>query len=869
MTTLKSAPQIYLFSQNRRTCIGAIANPTEFTEDIRFNAYSEISFTVADKYYDIDKEEWVDNPYYDNIERHKLVYITDNRDYFRYPVRAIGDANFYKYKDSTQDLWNRSGTLRYNQNLSILDNNFQVQDETELFDIGKNSGYKFRHFNYIRTAPSSSSVDEHGAVGHKVQGAIQDMSTYHWSKKAGGYNHLLAVDTFIPVKSTDVIAINNDGTPNNPAFQWKVVAYKNAAASEYVNYWYKNDYGSARYKVATILPDGGYVRFECRNIPNTSGCSYSYSEGKGSYIYTIPVAGYARIYSGERRCTKIKNSNTNGWNTSKMHWFQIQDVNETMDGVCRIKTVKALSYEYSLCQSTFSLSENTLPLYIPEPITDLVNSDNWIRDKVDNNTVYRSAQHMERGILNQILDRLPGWTIKNVSSELMTSYRNLSDVDDANIYTYLMDTIQSVYNCFIVFDNDDMTISAYSLSDINNLKTPICLTWDNSIKLFNKENLDASYYTALRVRGGDDTYGVGLINPTGNAMIYNFDNIMDDLDYSLPGVPNAYKRTLKEAVTSWKSIYDSQMSNPSANLTYARNIISYNMDLVKYESAMLEALAEYRAKADEINTFLNEDRTITNKLTGNIDEFFIPDLPWSVQRIKEGAYGSSDPDPVEKQFHSGRLQSELENIANAYWGAKNSYDNTLLSFNAAMYWKKNIALRLTMSYSQAYKANNGNEYAYSNSTTVLSAAEIKELSRYIVEGTWNFENAAFSETYDYNDIFNTLSEILSEAQYDLDNRLSIVNFDFSVDTANILAIPEFEKVCKTLYMGYQIGLNVSHSEYVTPMLLEFHRNYKDDNDFSFSFTTDMKRKPIEFRFADLYSTIAQTSVTDSTFTFDK
>ena len=145
-----------------------------------------------------------------------------------------------------------------------------------------------------------------------------------------------------------------------------------------------------------------------------------------------------------------------------------------------------------------------------------------------------------------------------------------------------------------------------------------------------------------------------------------------------------------------------------------------------------------------------------------------------------------------------------------------------------------------------------------------------------MEGTWTYENATFSDTYNASDIYEMLREVMIDAKEDLADRLSIANFDFTIDTANILAIPEFEwerreqfdPITKGLYLGGLMRLDISDSELITPMLLEIHRNFKDDNDFKMTFTTDMKRRPVLSRFADLFSTISQTSVTDSSFTFD-
>lgn len=854
-------PSLYIYKQDKRTSLGCVPITTEFTSDIRFNACSEIQFKTPSKYYDESQEAWVDNQVYDSIERGKLIFVTDDNEYFKYPVRAIGDSTFYKYKSDSSS-YRRGATLSLNQN-PLLEN-FEVQSETELFDIGQGGGYSFRHFAYI-------DDDVNGELG-----SVRDMSYLHWSTAAATYNPRLALDVYIPAEATDVISIwsghTHLGQSNDKAdCNWRIAAYEREDAASYVGMWKANTIGSQRINVGEKLPNGGYLRFwyECSTGDGGSS-SYTYSTSSGGTAHWwYPVQGYAKLYSGERRCTLIKNSDKNGYMYPKMHWYQVVSVDEEDDGIARTKTVTAYSYEYTLHSSTFSLSASTLPLYIPDAITSLVSGSRWVRDYYENGNRYYSPQRMQRGVLNQILDYLPNWSIKYVSEDLMTTYRSLDDADDVNIYSYLTDTIQSIYNCFIVFDNDEMTISAYSLSDINDIKSSMYLNWDNAIKHFEKTNMDASYFTALRVHAGDDTYGIGLVNPTGNGMIYNFDRIIDELDFVTPGVPSnqsTYKRPLKNAVESWLSYYNSQLSgwgSSSYNIK-ARELIQANMELIQAEGERSIALADYRAKGDTINMFLEEDYN-SGKLPGSYSLLQISETPWTVSRIQNGL--SYIQDSAAWQFHNAKLQSELAMCANAYWKADKRVNDARTAFNSAQTAMQAIAHKLSMSYSYALSAN-GNAYSYSNDTTLLSANEIKELSKYIIEGTWTYENAAFSENYNADDIQTTLIDVLYAATFDLKHRLSIANFDFSIDSANVMAIPEFETSISDLYLASQSTIEVSDTEIITPMLLEMHRNYKDDNDFSFTFTTDMKRKPIQFRFADLYSTITQTSVTDNTFTFD-
>lgn len=867
MPKLLQMPELFVYKQDRKTCYGVVRDVLEFTEDIRFNSCSEINFTVPEEYYDIRSESWQKSQIYNELERDRLIYVSDDSDYFEYPVRDIGDTNFYKYGTIAQR--DRS-ILRYNQNASLQ--NFTVQPEVEIVDVGNTGGYSFKHFARI------------------LYDGLQDLSFYHWSEGAAAYNPMLACDVYFPVKPTDVIAIRNAGsylTPvTNAAVHWRVVAYTENRADAYAGEWaidsstasgwQKDGKGDVRINVAECLPNGGYVRFWYECDPSTCSYSYNSSEG-GTCNWWYPLQGYAKIYSGDRRCTYIANSNTTGRVKNKMRWFVITDLSEENDGIKNVKKVTALSYEYTLHNTTFSLTGETLPLYIPPAITQLITGKNWVRDSVrgfkttDYNTIYtfKSPQALSQGILNQLLEYLPGWSIKYVSSNLMTTYRNLEDVDDINIYSYLMNTLQSKYNCFFVYDNDNKTISAYTQEDLAALQNPIHLTWDNAIKHFEKSNVDSTYFTALRVKAGDSEYGIGLVNPTGNGMIYNFSRIKKDLKYIPADSNTSAPRTLYDAVVEWESAYAEQLQANSEYQTTCKNWADAHMKSVQAKTDAELALQDYHVKADEINVWLRDDLKYNQISPADYSVFFIREVPKKVDEILNGRQGTTSQVKASEQFHDTSLQGELASLADAYAKAVSRYDAAETSRQSNEATLRRIAQNLTMNYDLALRLNNGNPDAHGRSTTILSANEIKELGKYIVEGTWIYEDASFSETYSADDIYSMLKSIFDEARSDLAERLSIANYDFSIDSTNIIAVPDFHAKAARLFLGHLTHLHVSKDEYVKPMLLEIHLNYKDETDFSFTFTTDMKRKPIKMRFADLFNTITQTSVTDNAFTFDE
>ena len=89
MQKLTEAPEMYVFDQSKNKCYGAIKGYTNFTEDIRFGSCSEINLDIPKRYYDIDTCEWVDNPVYDSIKKHNLVYVSDDTKYFSFPERRL------------------------------------------------------------------------------------------------------------------------------------------------------------------------------------------------------------------------------------------------------------------------------------------------------------------------------------------------------------------------------------------------------------------------------------------------------------------------------------------------------------------------------------------------------------------------------------------------------------------------------------------------------------------------------------------------------------------------------------------------------------------------------------------------------------
>lgn len=905
-------PEIYLFNRNRTNCYGVVKVETDFKETIRFNSCSEISFTVTDKFYDTEAEKWTQNPIYSRLIRNNLLFLNDATSYFSYPVRTIGNSYTLKPGSANTNFGRASGSMTFNDD--SITNNFKLQPETLLFNVSLKWGYNWQSF--------TQSDNAGGLLNYPNS----------WSTKFP----YVACSDYIPIQPYDVIAtrtsVAKGDTGSSVRFKnYHAHFYTENDASTYVGTveisgdaikrWSINRLARSN-NIRTKLANGGYVRFtvETNWNPNDYGdTNYAsfYRSSDGLTGWSFPYDGWLQIYSGERYCLEIENENTNGMYDLPMQWFVIKSVEEESDGISSAKTVTAYSYEYTLSNRSISLSESTMPLYIPPQISSLVNGNGWVIDK-EYGTIglTYATQKLGAGLLNRVLELLPAWSIGHISSKLMTRYRSFDAVDNADIYKFLMGDVESAYQCYFVFDNNNMTISAYTQEDIVQ-DSGIALTWDNAIKKLKITDSDTAFVTALRGHTSDDTYGLGLVNPTGDSVLYNFNSVLDEMDFVadssdndpqqrnqiLDGNGNFVRyRTLKEAVTELMNYLNAPnyssvlwadpigvitVNNINDYRTVAKNFVRCNMEVVEVTSRASERLAEYRSIADKINIWLKNDFP-----NGIPDGYYIgdnPRTPYSIENGHRSDYAN---------YHSKAYYLELLNASKKYFAVSEQLRSVgtvndpgratplaplgkpvLTAFGKLRIYKytlQTIARRASLNYDWQVKLiekyNNGTTTDEMNNHIVLpilTPAEILALQPFIYEGDWTNENTAFSETYSEKDIIDTLTTVYNQLKADLDTFISKEMFDFEADEANWIDISEMIPNAKRIRMGKTLLLNTENNKWVQPILLELYKNYSDPTDFKMTFTTDYTRKPLQFRFADLYGTITQISVNDSTFTFNE
>ncbi len=938
------APEIYVYSPDRRKNYGVLRNLEEFTEDVRFNTCSEVQLKVANKICDPLTGEWIENPVYENLEKNNLLFLCDDNEYFSFPNRTLRDDyraktygwlpyNYGRRTDNgyvsmtyenTKDTGNDDGVLV----------GFALQPETLLHNISVVGGFQWTNLAEIQSngslvrSPSNwysncNNVACHDYIHIEPYDVLSFRSQYYKGATGNNIRYKLYTVMFYTANDANTclgyLTLKTDSNATTRINPVKRFSINSLTSSDDITYNLQNSDVYPNYQnmstqqkfdaLKNALSNGGYIRIDAvdneKKTQDTLTTQSQVNDYKSysSYYYTydglihmgwsFPYNGWVNLYSGQRFCSQIDNDITEGSYGLPLHWFVITDIDEDYDGNMSFKTVTAYSYEYTLNNRCISLSEDTLPFYIPDKIIEAVNNSEWIVDKEYGNyntTASRGAQCLKSGILNQILELLPEWRVGHISSKLMTRYRTVGDVDNSHLYSFCMNDIETLYQCYFVFDCDNRTISAYTQEDIiNNSNSNIILNWQNALKSLKIKDQDKNFITALRVHTADDTYGIGLVNPTGNAFIYNFNSVLDKMDFVADTSDNdplsrnkitengvTRNRTLKEAVIALQNFLATPnvtvngvtINSLSGFRNYAQKFVEANLNLIKSESALQMYISDYKSIVNQI--------AVAAEYAGQSTYYQYENVETEDTLYNHKIYHHFDEqETVNGQviYHSGfindNLFGSLQSASKKYYEAKDEYDTYVSNYNTYLNILKGVAKKTNLNYYNQKKLTT----AYASDNTIvlslLTPAEILALQPFIREGDWTNDNSVFSEDYDAKDIISTLISAFDQAKSDMDTFLSKPSYDFESDVVNWITIPEMRQNYKKLKVGKTLYINSIDDEYVVPMLLELHINYFDKDDFFMTFTTNYKRKVTELRFYDLYSEVNRISATDSTFTFNE
>lgn len=214
--------------------------------------------------------------------------------------------------------------------------------------------------------------------------------------------------------------------------------------------------------------------------------------------------------------------------------FVIKDITIESSGKNEIKKIKAYSFEITLANKKIPYLKGTYKLYDP---TNINNS-----------------------LMGILIGYLPNWTIDSIDESLWDIYRTF-DIENEGLYSFIIGTVQSSYECIFRFDTINKKIKVEKFD--SRLKTDVYLSFNNVLKELNTTLLSDRFFTALEVKGAGDVI-INQVNPLGTSIIYNLDYYLSHTD------SNGYSYMsddLKIAWTTWQTKYNNYTTTYGIKLT--------------------------------------------------------------------------------------------------------------------------------------------------------------------------------------------------------------------------------------------------------------------------------------------------------------
>lgn len=268
---------------------------------------------------------------------------------------------------------------------------------------------------------------------------------------------------------------------------------------------------------------------------------------------------------------------------SQNRWI-ITDVNETDDGSHKTKEVTCYSYEHTLKYRDMTLSEGTYAL------------DEIISGVLETIPLWKCVIH-------------PKYCKENGSG--YTPYRTFSKAS-SNIYTFLTADIEKMFECITVFDNLNMTIYILPFECFGQ-DSGVILGWNNVMKETKVNYGDQEIITALHLKSqNNNDYSVGLINPVGTDVIYNFDDYM-----------NNFSETLFEELQTWLNKIN--ILQPYYKVLSERWVYK-KLQLQRWKTQAKQYRQQIKLKCDSMNNmYIDPDANILDDYDESVEDTVFKD----------------------------------------------------------------------------------------------------------------------------------------------------------------------------------------------------------------------------------------------------
>lgn len=382
-------------------------------------------------------------------------------------------------------------------------------------------------------------------------------------------------------------------------------------------------------------------------------------------------------------------------------------------------------------------------------------------------------------LLETVVSSLPMWTIAYVDGTVSEKYRTFEDIsEELNVLGFLLDNMQTAYECIFIFDTIHRRISVYSQDNYLEM-TDIHLTKDDVVQSINVSETSDDLYTALSIFGGEQLF-ITPVNPLGTNTIYNFDYY---LDWMSP--------QLQARVIEWQTLIKSHFDNYyTLNQTYYEYMEQASFQ--QSEINRLEILKGLYERCKE-NIIAENDTGIAVEY----NEVIVNDYKGTAIDI------------------SGTIETTLQQITSLINGV-------ISKLNTA-----SSVLATTQNQITPLKEKITNINNEVNISAFFTQSEYDELSNYIFEGTYTDEYVIVTDSMTYEERFTQMKTLYDRAINQL-SKISQPTQEFSIDVESFVFLERFARHTEQLKTGSIITVELNDETPAQLFLSSITLNYFDE-----------------------------------------
>lgn len=546
---------------------------------------------------------------------------------------------------------------------------------------------------------------------------------------------------------------------------------------------------------------------------------------------------------------------------------------EVGDGVTREKKCLANSLEYEFVYKKISVPKGTYKFHMGASGQDTVTG--------------------------MILELMPSWGIGSVSTTLYNKYRTFEERNE-NVYNFIKGTVQESFNCIFDFDTMNRRINIRDVNE-NPQHKPVYISTDNLAKEIEVEENTEDMVTRLDVNGAE---GVNIrdVNPTGtNKLIMldyfmnttNFDQALIDKYYAWQTLCDNNRQSYYNLSMQYnlyvmkKTAAEANLADLQGDMTGLENAQAVAIQSIaaglQTQSALDQANANIRSKNTEIaskNSEISSVETDMARVRAQLEAITqacsFENYFTQAELVQLDRY-MIDNEIAESSFVAASVDSYTDNSAGG------TMTTVAFSITGATMNKVTDAAN-----NDVYDVHGGNVAVGSDITGSIVSATVEKRSNgdfiataYLGSGSMlgnNFPTACITlngtcsgfsanasggsmsctvtgymyftldaSVYQQHSISWDLYEYGMEAL----RRLAYPTYTFSVDSANFLALDDFDSFKNHIELGQKVYISPKQDQVLEPICIGVKFDFGDLKTLELQFSDSYVSGDSTFRLIDL------------------